>query len=108
MNINNKHFIKKKAFTLIELVVVLAIISMLTAIALIKFNFILQDAKEKIDLSNVSYLNSTSRIYKIESGDWPDASTDLIPNYIKEIPTSPTGGSYIYDVSTNEFSYSAP
>lgn len=99
---------KLKGFTLIELVVVLAIISVIAAIALLTLNNIVQNSRQKVDESNISYLNSTTRIYKIETGNWPINANDLVPNYVKELPDSPTGGTYIYDVSTNEFTYSAP
>lgn len=102
---------KHEGFTLIELIVILAILSIIITLALYKLNDIVARSEQAVDSSNVSYLNSVTRVYRVETGNWPSAANyedELVSDYLKEFPISPTGGSYIYDVSTNEFSYSAP
>ncbi|MBF7095760.1 type II secretion system protein [Alkalibacter mobilis] len=105
---HQKSIVKKKGFTLIELVVILAILSLLAAMASIYASNILQKSKDRVDISNVSYLNSATRVYRVETGNWPDQATDLVSDYIDSIPVSPTGGSYEYDGVDHEFSYVEP
>jgi prepilin-type N-terminal cleavage/methylation domain-containing protein len=99
---------KQKGFTLIELLVVLAILAALTLMAVIKMTQIIDTANQRVDISNVSYLNSATRVYRVEVGDWPGEAGELVPDYIDGIPNSPTGGTYEYDVANNEFVYVAP
>ncbi|MDD2447820.1 MAG: type II secretion system protein [Tissierellia bacterium] len=101
--INTK--INKKGFTLIELVVVVAILGILTAVAVPRFTDTQEKARENVHEVNVAALTSAATIAVAENGipnegkEWTSAGNDeLTPdkdnpwaagNYIDTWPKNP-------------------
>ena len=90
----------KKSFTLIEILVVVTIIGLLTAIgssSYTLFNKQSRDSKRKTDLENI---RMAVEMYRSDLGYYPDVLTDLTSgSYMSSIPTDPLnsqGYSYIY------------
>lgn len=76
----------KNGFTLIELLIVVAIIGILTAIAIPRFFDTTSRAKESLTKGNISAIRSAVSIYYAKNdGRWP---TDLISfsDYINPLP----------------------
>ena len=96
---------KIKAFTLIELMVVISIIGILVAIGVVSYRKTYQlsrDSRRKADLAQIQQALET---YRSENGSYPTSLNDLTPNYITTLPTDPkTGNSYTYQL-TDSYHY---
>ena len=103
----------KKGFTLVELVIVLAIIGILIAIAIPVYNNVLSSAETKADNSNIAMIEDAILVYKADTGDYPDVTTfdDLIDTlndegYLKQdtITANQDGYEYSYDATNHTVS----
>lgn len=102
----------KKAFTLVELLIIIAIIGILTGIASVSYSGIQargRDAQRQNDLSQIkialsTYYNAqipyqyvTSAMRVTINGTTDVLTTTLTPNYIKEMPVDPlNSGNNVY------------
>lgn len=82
----------KKGFTLVELIIVIAILGILTAIAVPKFSGFTTKAKTGADTANIKTIQNAVHVYEAEKGEYPDTATemnDLINTYLNgEVPES--------------------
>ena len=87
----------KKGFTLIELMIVVAIIGILAAIAIPRFAQMLEKSREGATKGNLAGIRSAVSIYYSErEGTWPGDLTTAFTSYLYPIPpakASPCGNS---------------
>lgn len=91
------YFVKKNriyaGFTLIELMIVVAIIGTLAAIAVPRFAELMRKAKEGSTKGNLGVLRSCVKTYYAKNeGMYPTTMTDgIIPEYLEELPPARIG-----------------
>ena len=86
-------------FTLVEILIVVAIIGLLAALAVPNFIRIRTNAQTKTCIANLGQIESAKQIWGVELGKINgDAvnSTDLVPTYIRTMPSCPAGGIYSF------------
>lgn len=81
---------KKKGFTLLELLVVLAILAILIAIAVPVYKGQKEKAAITAHNANVRVLETAVESYRQDKGKLPEKIDDLKGNYIKTVPKVPT------------------
>ncbi len=94
----------KKAFTLVELLVVVMILGALTAIALPRMLSGATNARINACKTNVDVVNSQIELYYANKSVWPAALMDVTndPNYFPDgAPGCPLGTPYMYNTATH-------
>jgi len=102
----------QKGFTLVELMVVVVIIGILSAIAVPVYNNVTEKAEASACKANIRTLEGALEAYKAVnnitgqvSGGADAIKELLVPDYIKEWPKCPDGtAEYTHDADTDTFS----
>lgn len=83
---------RRNGFTLIELMIVVAIIGILSAVALPRFADLLRKSRDGATRGNLGTLRSAINVYYADmEGVYPTDMASLVPKYMKEIPSAKVG-----------------
>lgn len=90
----NTHY--KKAFTLVEILVVIAIMAVLTAIVYTSFNGAKSQSKDQQRVSDMNVIQLGLEVYFNQKHQYPQNLPDVVAlGYMPSIPTPPTSPSGI-------------
>lgn len=92
-----RKFLGKGGFTLVEIMIVVAIIGLLAAIAIPNFMKAREKAQTNACVANLRQVDGAITLWALDdSKSSTDAVTmaDLVPDYIKAAPACPAGGTY--------------
>lgn len=84
----------KGGFTLVEIMIVVAIIGLLAAIAIPNFVQARQTAQKNACISNLKQIEGAMVLYSLDGYGTATSVADLVPTYIKTTPSCPAGGTY--------------
>ena len=81
----------KGGFTLVEIMIVVAIIGLLAAIAIPNFVKARESARKNACIANMKQIEGAIVIYELETSGTPATVAALSPDYIKREPICPAG-----------------
>ncbi|HEX4381412.1 MAG TPA: type II secretion system protein GspG [Myxococcales bacterium] len=87
---------RARGMTLIEIMVVLVILGLIAGA--IGYNVFgqLREAQNKAAKLDLKAISNGVDLYHVETGQWPDSLTQLVPKFVREIHKDPWGGEYSY------------
>jgi prepilin-type N-terminal cleavage/methylation domain-containing protein len=89
----------QKGFTLVELVIVMAILAVIASVAIPKYNGILAKSKTDANVANKTIIRQAAELYCAANQSALANIEALVPGYLKEIPTNPENGVKGYTAS---------
>lgn len=111
LKVNNNQFIKlkvckvykvkRKGFTLIELIVTITIIMVISAVAAVTFTGTNTKARDSRRMADLEKVRTALELYRQANGLYPGTTTPLISDYLQSWPKDPKNFSYYYAVGTS-------
>lgn len=108
----------KKGFTLMEILIAIAIIAVLTAIGIVSYSSINRGARNAKRKSDIGQIQSALELYRSDFGYYPSVNSSAMADasnldsladfaaYLSNVPTDPKGEVYMFQVTAlNEGQY---
>src|SRR3989344_9069794 len=87
---------RSRAFTLIEILVVVAVIGVLSSLVLVYLRSSRESGHDARRLEDVNQLRTYLELYYTDHTRYPVSLDLLVPDYIPSLPRDPSGGTYRY------------
>ena len=87
-----RKYLGRGGFTLVEIMIVVAIIGLLAAIAIPNFIKAREAAQNKACIANLKQIDGAKTLWALDGNTAAPSMSDLVPNYIKSTPTCPADG----------------
>ena len=85
----------KKGFTLVEIMIVVAIIGLLAAVAIPNFMRARETAQKNACIANLKQIDGAKTLWSLDTGNTgTPVWADIVTAYIKKEPKCPAGGAY--------------
>ena len=84
----------KKAFTLIEILIVVILLGILAAVVVPQFTDVAGEARTSAEDTNRRAIANAIEVYEAREGSEPAALTDLVPNYLDAVPNKADGTAF--------------
>ncbi len=94
---------REEGFTLIELVIVIAIIGILMAIAIPNYMTARQAAAANATKANLKSLATAMELYMAENNTYPTTEDDLEDYFGGSLPKTPKDKNYVYEIEEDTF-----
>lgn len=79
---------RSDGFTLLEILVVLAVISILATILVANFSDARKNAKNKAIRTSLSEVQLALEVYKAQNSRYPAAMSSLVPSFVQRLPVA--------------------
>jgi prepilin-type N-terminal cleavage/methylation domain-containing protein len=109
---NTSHALRGRGFTLVEILIVIAIIGLLSAVVFASLSEARAKSRDNARVSDLKQIELALALYREANGDYPDTGnlgntdgTGLIPAFLPRLPVDPRDGSaYIYTSGSSGYS----
>ena len=101
---------KSLAFTLMELLVVISMIGILTAVSVVGISSYRAKGRDAQRVAGINSIAVALQNYYADNHEYPTTAQTLsvlTPKYLNTVPTDPGSGSYVYAGSANTYTITA-
>jgi len=95
----------KKAFSLIELIVVVTIIALLTVAGVVNYATSNKKSRDARRISDLEKMRMALEMVRQVGVTYPASISSLSPTYLQTIPTDPKSGTYLYTPGATYYTY---
>lgn len=95
----------KKGFTFIEILVVVTIIGVLSAIGVVSYSSAQKKSRDGKRMSDLEAARSALEMYRSDNDVYPDDPNDLVPDYLGSLPEDPEAPDYRYRYNSDGSTY---